>query len=121
MTSPNKLLVRLFVMICLTLVPPAHGDAQAGPPTLTNAEKQAGWKLLFDGSTTAGWRGLGMEGFPDNRWEIKDNCLHGKGGPGRTNDIITTRKYDNFELRFEWLCPTPPGNSGVKYRVQEKK
>ena len=95
--------------------------ASSPSPTLSDSEKQAGWKLLFDGSTTAGWRGLGIDGFPDNRWEIKDNCLHCKGGPGRTDDIITTRKYENFELRFQWMCPKPPGNSGVKYRVQEKK
>jgi len=56
-----------------------------------------------------------------DRWEIKDHCLHCKGGPGHSTDLITTRKYEDFELSFEWLCPKPPGNSGVKYRVQEKK
>ena len=77
--------------------------------------------LLFDGKTTAGWRGLGIKDFPNNRWEVRDGCLHCLGGPGRTTDLITERKYENFELIFEWMVPKDLGNSGVKYRVQEKK
>ena len=90
-------------------------------PSLTDAEKAQGWVLLFDGSTTTGWRGLGMDSFPSNRWRVEDGCLHCLGGEGRTNDIITARKYENFELSFEWRVPKAPGNTGVKYRVQEKK
>ena len=77
--------------------------------------------MLFDGVSTRGWRGLGMDGFPSNRWVVQDSCLHCLGGPGRTNDIITQRKYQNFELSFEWMVPGPPGNTGVKYRVQDRK
>ena len=99
----------------------AAAPQASSPPSLTEAEKKAGWILLFDGTTTAGWRGLGIEGFPHNRWVVRDGCLHCLGGPGRTNDLIAERKYENFELTFEWMVPKDLGNSGVKYRVQEKK
>ncbi|HXE52353.1 MAG TPA: family 16 glycoside hydrolase, partial [Tepidisphaeraceae bacterium] len=79
----------------------------------------AGWKTLFDGTSTNGWRGLGREGFPSDRWQVVDGCLHCKGGPGKTDDLITTRKYGSFELTFEWRIPKDEGNSGVKYRIQE--
>lgn len=89
-------------------------------PTLTDAEKQAGWKLLFDGVSTTGWRGLGMDGFPPV-WVIEDNCLKCLGGGKNANDLVTVDEYENFELSFEWMIPKLRGNSGVKYRVQEQK
>lgn len=93
------------------------GDA---PQSATDAGK--GWQVLFDGTSTSGWRGLGMEGgFPADRWEVREGWLHCKGGKGKTVDLITVRKYENFEIVFQWMCPKPPGNSGVKYRVQERK
>ena len=90
-------------------------------PSLTDAEKQAGWKLLFDGVSTTGWRGLGLDGgFPAEAWEVKDGCLHCLGGK-KTDDLITLEKHDNFEFSFEWMVPKLKGNSGVKYRIQETK
>lgn len=94
-------------------------ESRSHLPSLTDAERQAGWRLLFDGKTTAGWRGLGMGGFPDFAWEVRDGCLHCKGGK-KANDIIPLQKFENFELAFEWMIPKKLGNSGVKYRVQEK-
>ena len=93
-------------------------------PSLTDAEKQAGWRLLFDGTTTTNWRGLGMDGFPKDRWVIEDGCLHCVGdehSKAKPDDLVTTDTFENFELSFEWRVPKPKGNSGVKYRVQEKK
>jgi len=111
-------------LICVVASASSWGADTLSPaarPALSEAERQAGWKLLFDGSTAAGWRGLGMEGFPHSRWEVRDGCLHCFGGPGRTNDLITERKYEDFELTFEWMIRKDLGNSGVKYRVEEKK
>jgi hypothetical protein len=93
-------------------------DTELALPTLSAEEKAAGWKLLFDGESTAGWRGLGMEGMPDC-WKVENRCLKCIGGAKNQNDLITTEQFENFELSFEWRFPKSKGNSGVKYRVQE--
>jgi len=90
--------------------------------TLTPQEKAAGWELLFDGKTTNGWRGHGRSYFPTNGWEIEDGCLR-TFGPGdkmgsRGGDLVTTRKFTDFEFSFDWKI-SPGGNSGVKYFVIE--
>src|SRR3954463_4130577 len=76
-------------------------------PTLTEAEQQAGWKLLFDGTSLAGWHCLGDEGVPKGQWEVKDGCIHclGSTGKGKREDLATDEMYDNFEFSFEWLAP----------------
>ncbi|MYJ17873.1 MAG: hypothetical protein F4106_07490, partial [Gemmatimonadetes bacterium] len=52
----------------------APGHA-AAPNTLTEAERAAGWRLLFDGETTEGWRGYNRESFPDTGWAVIDGML----------------------------------------------
>jgi hypothetical protein len=90
--------------------------------TLTPQEKAAGWQLLFDGKTTNGWRGHGREDFPTNGWAVEDGCLRtigsGETMGSRGGDLVTTRKFTNFELSFDWKI-SPGGNSGVKYFVIE--
>jgi hypothetical protein len=95
-------------------------DAPENLPALSNDEKAAGWKLLFDGVNTTGWRGLGMEGCP-TCWVVKDGCLKCLGGYKDANDLVSVEQYENFEFSFEWLFPKLKGNSGVKFRVQEQK
>ena len=90
-------------------------------PTLTDAGKQAGWKLIFDGTSTAGWRGLGSDTFPKDEWVVRDGCLVHLPVKGGSNDIVYDRPVENFELSWEWMIPKKNGNSGVKYRVREKK
>src|SRR6056297_3451449 len=51
---------------------------EAGPNELTQAEKEEGWALLFDGKTSEGWRGVNKENFPAG-WEVVDGTLHCKG------------------------------------------
>lgn len=87
-------------------------------PSLTPAEKAAGWKLLFDGKTAHGWRGYKMEKFPTAGWKIEDGCFVSAAGEGAA-DIMTTDKYANFELELEWKS-SPKGNSGIIYRCNEK-
>jgi len=109
--------VLLATLGCCSMVIAAEPATQ---PTLTDAEKLAGWTLLFDGVSTNGWKGLGMEGFPSDIWVIHDGCFHCLGGP-KSNDLVTLKKYENFDLTFEWMVPKLNGNSGLKYRVQEQK
>ncbi|MCY3019057.1 MAG: DUF1080 domain-containing protein [Planctomycetota bacterium] len=109
-TSPAFLLA-----LCLWSLSARAADAQA--PALTDDEQKAGWKLLFDGATTKGWRGLGAKEFPTQGWDVVDGCLHHKpkGGGG---DITPDGAVENFELSIEWKI-APGGNSGIKYRVAE--
>jgi hypothetical protein len=95
----------------------------AGPNELSDAEKAAGWKLLFDGKTTKGWRMFKSQSFPDNGWVVEDGWLRcvGKGGGNKGGgEIITDAEFDDFELTWDWKL-SPSGNSGVKYFVIESR
>jgi len=89
--------------------------AQGAPNTLTPDEIQAGWKLLFDGKTTAGWRGYKMTTMPPE-WMAMDGTLMKSR---RTEDIVTVQIFSDFELSFEWRV-APAGNAGVFYRGTEE-
>jgi hypothetical protein len=92
----------------------AADAADRAPNTLTAQESQEGWRLLFDGTTTNGWRGYNRSDMPEG-WEVVDGALTRTSGGG---DIITTEQFANFELALEWKVG-PAGNSGVLYRVIE--
>src|SRR5262245_46732448 len=86
-------------------------DAPAATNTLSKKEKDAGWKLLFDGKTTEGWRQFGGKEVPD-KWKVIDGTLtlQPKGGT-KGGDIITVGQFDHFELILEWKI-SEGGNSG---------
>lgn len=84
------------------------------PNTLTAAEKKQGWKLLWDGKTTKGWRGAKAKEFPAQGWKIEDGELVVTGG--KTGGIMTTKSYAAFEVQLEFFV-TEGGNSGLKYFV----
>jgi len=86
---------------------------------LTKAEKDAGWKLLFDGKTLDGWRDYNGTGLTAP-WVVEDGTLAalGKGDDGN-GYIVTDKEYENFELAFDWKISVG-GNSGVLYHVVER-
>ena len=104
--------------------PAGASDAGAGLNRLTPAEKKEGWRLLFDGQTTSGWRLFKGASFPSNRWAVVDGCLKktatGAGDSHGAGDIVTVDSFDDFDLRFDWRV-APGGNSGVKYLVDERR
>lgn len=89
----------------------------------TPSGKEQEWKMLFDGKTTAGWRGINLETFPTEGWEVSDGMLIVKAVDGKESgnggDIITMEQYGEFVLEWEWRMLTKGGNSGVKYFVKE--
>ena len=50
------------------------GQAGTPPNTLTEAERREGWRLLFDGTTTNGWRGYRSNTVPAG-WQVLDGAL----------------------------------------------
>jgi hypothetical protein len=81
-------------------------------------------RLLFDGMTSAGWRGFKKPAFPEKGWRIDSGWLTRLATTGQdsvgSGDIITIDTFDNFDLTFEWKV-TPGANSGVKYLVTENR
>jgi hypothetical protein len=92
--------------------PARCGDDKAN--VLTEKEKADGWKLLFDGTSTKGWRGVKKDKAPDG-WQAMNGALARVEGGG---DIITVDQFDNFELTFDWKV-VEGANSGIFYRVNE--
>jgi hypothetical protein len=92
----------------------AKATAPPEPNTLTPEEESAGWRLLFDGRTTAGWRGYRQQGMPDG-WQVVDGALTRVGQAG---DIVTRDQFQDFELALEWMV-APGGNSGIFIRASE--
>ena len=87
------------------------------PVGLSQAETDAGWRLLFDGRYPTAWRGLKQTGFPTKGWNIEAGCLHvaPQGGGG---DVVSVAMFTNFEFAWEWRISFD-GNSGVKYLIQD--
>jgi hypothetical protein len=122
------------LIMSLTLVscntgPDFAGNKAGKTNRLTRAEKKQGFRLLFDGKTFNGWRGLGRDHVPAGLWIIEDGMIKKAdtgnqerlpdGRPVEGGDLMTADTYENFELIFEWKL-NKAGNSGLKYNVSEK-
>ncbi|GAC1465442.1 MAG: hypothetical protein PVSMB1_15130 [Gemmatimonadaceae bacterium] len=99
------------------------------PNTLSEEERRDGWRLLFDGRTFDGWRGLGYDSVPSAHWKIERGTIkkiaNGQvprlpdGQPAAGGDLMTKETFGDFELSWQWKI-SPGGNSGVKYNVSEE-
>jgi hypothetical protein len=96
----------------------ALSTINAGEPNqLTDVERRQGWRLLFDGKSTAGWEEITGKPFPTNCWTIDDGSLKALVRSDGFQDIRTIGKFGSFEMQFDWKV-LKNGNSGVKYLVQ---
>jgi hypothetical protein len=108
------IIVATMLILLGEVLLPAADKPDPAPNTLTAAEQAAGWKLLFDGKTTAGWRGFRKDKCPDG-WQVIDGTLDRVKQSG---DLVTTEHYASFDLVFDWRIART-GNSGVMYHVLE--
>ena len=111
--------MKQFAFLIIALICAASVAAQK-PNTLTKQEQANGWKLLWDGKTTNGWRGAKLDKFPEKGWVIEDGVLKVLKSAGAESanggDIVTTSQYSNFILKVDFKI-TAGANSGIKYFV----
>jgi len=91
---------------------------------LSENEIRKGWRLLWDGKTTAGWRLANYDKFPSVGWAIQEGVLKvlgtKKDSLAKSGDIITDKEFSNFELEMDFKLTTG-ANSGLKYFVVEDR
>ncbi len=113
----------------------ASPPVSAPPPnTLGPEERAAGWRLLFDGESFAGWKLYGDEDDPTEFWEIENGALkftrdvslvglawnHINPFARAAADLMTKERFDDFELSIDWKI-SPGGNSGIFYLVPDEQ
>lgn len=125
----TKSIIIVLSLLILPVLPGCKSTSKVagkkGTPlnTLTKAEKEDGWTLLFDGKTSDGWRGYKKDHFPSG-WQVVDGTLHcigsgrGEAGSKEGGDIIYDKEFQNFDLKLEWKI-SEGGNSGIFYLGQE--
>ena len=105
-------LILQLVLLCLMAAPSI--GATDGLNQLSEYEQRSGWELLFDGESVDGWRNYKSQTVSDG-WTVDDGVLSATKGGG---DLITEKKYDNFELSIEYRI-SKDGNSGLLFHVTE--
>jgi hypothetical protein len=86
--------------------------------TLTDAEKAAGWKILFDGNDFDGWHNFKRDGVRPG-WQVKDGAMVCVD-PHNAGDLVTAGEYDWFELQLDYNI-SEGGNSGIMYHVTDEE
>jgi len=104
----------VLVSGCASAVGTATPDA-----ALSAAEREAGWRMLWDGKTFDGWRSFRYDAAPTNGWSIQDGVLT-LSRDSKAGDLITREVFGDFELELEFKI-SPAGNSGIKYFVADLK
>src|SRR5690349_16692649 len=111
-----KIAAILSALACAAL---STGPLAAADNQLTDAEKAGGWRLLFDGKSYAGWEDPARKSPPAQSFTVADGCLKATRRPPIDEDLFTSDTFADFDLQFDWKI-SPGGNSGVKYRIQDR-
>jgi uncharacterized protein YaiE (UPF0345 family) len=91
--------------------------------TLTDAQKQEGWQLLFDGTSKKGWHVYNNK-TDGSAWKVADGVLYLDTAQKKDwqvvggGDIVTDEEYDNFHFKVDWKV-VPKGNSGIIFYIKE--
>lgn len=97
-----------------------NSAAPSSANTLTSKERKDGWKLLFDGRTTAGWHSYGRPSSGPS-WKVGEGTIYYDTTDERKihdRDLVSDQEFENFDLRYEWRI-APKGNSGLLFIVNE--
>ena len=114
----KKMFFAVAAMMSVAAVSGANGQAVN---TLTEQEKSEGWRLLWSGSCSEGWRSISRDTFPEKGWTMADGVLtvQPKNAKGTGGDIITKEVFTNFILKADFQL-TAAANSGIKYLYDAK-
>ncbi|HVJ47065.1 MAG TPA: DUF1080 domain-containing protein [Luteolibacter sp.] len=104
--------ISALILLALTAISPLRAE-------LTDAEKAAGWKLLFNGKDLTGWRAFNKQTPPGEGWKVEDGILI-KPAKAPGGNIVTTESFTDYELVWEWKI-AEKGNNGLKYLIDEKR
>lgn len=118
----------MAMMACTTQKESAGDEAvgaetSSAPNTLADAQRAAGWQLLFDGKSLSGWKRFNRDTIGP-MWSVKDDAILcdatglGEGSGSTRGSLITTRTFGNFDLFLDYKV-SPGGNSGILYHVVE--
>lgn len=105
------------IALASLLIMNASAMAQTKENTLTKAEQQQGWALLFDGATTKGWHNYNKTTIGPE-WKAEDGALHLDASKKAGSDIVSTGEFENFDLKVQWKI-SKGGNSGIIFLVHE--
>jgi glucose/arabinose dehydrogenase len=110
-------LTRFLMLTLVSLFTLQTAVAEVPLNKLTPAEQRSGWQLLFDGTSTKGWRNFQKDKVSPG-WEIKDGAIvRSNRGAG---DIMTNEQYEYFELSLDYNI-SKGGNSGIMFHVTEEE
>ena len=120
--------MKYVALFCAALIgSSAHaadtGKQEIAANTLSAEQQREGWKLLFDGKSTAGWHRYNQKTIGQS-WSVADDALHLDAGrkhgfqSADGGDIVNDGVFANFHLKLDWKI-APAGNSGVMFYVQE--
>ena len=84
--------------------------------TVSDIEKARGWRLLWDGKSTDGWRSVRGDAFPEKGWTVENGVLSVLAGV-KGGSIVSKEEFSAFELQIEFQL-SEAANSGIKYFVQ---
>ncbi len=112
----------IFLINSIAQAPSAapKSASSASMNNLSSKEKKDGWKLLFDGKSTAGWHSYGRPASGPS-WKVGDGTIYYDTTDERKihdRDLVTDKEYENFDLKYEWRI-APKGNSGLLFDVNE--
>ncbi|MFC2111711.1 DUF1080 domain-containing protein [Bacteroidota bacterium] len=115
----SRLTLLALVLTILGCSSPGKNKEAAKNPQDSQSETE--WTMLFNGHDFEGWRSVRSDGPPEHGWKIENEELIIMGPEDKAEikagDIVTLKKYSDFELEWEWKMLTKGGNSGVKYYV----
>lgn len=111
----------LFLFAAITILPACKSSVNKSKNK--TSENNDGWKLLFDGKTTAGWHTYGKDSI-GSAWKAEDSTLYLDAREKKDwqtkdgGDIVTNDEFENFDLKLDWKI-SEDGNSGIMFYVRE--